>query len=357
ESDPVSLSGNFAVHRIPTLSLYRGLLRNAATDNIRFRVRMMFRVNRRLTGTERTIKFLNLGYKWLDIFQRAKQGDEHYQSVLKRYSSLIAVKREEAYWMYLGHKEMAWNLKLRSRPIFTSIFHATTFNPHYPRLKPQPVAMSMIIKKRKAVAIKRFMRYTSLTEMKNYVQNEAACERKLMRKEKKGWKEVEPVFSNVDEWMEPITTSLKELEAAGKRGYERVVKPVPDWLKQAVRKARTERIANKTRELERERRGEILPRTIKRRRKGPPAHILAKMTAEEKEMDRVVRHRKMGMKMRDPDAWRVEVGCTRGEEGRRLKKLVEDVRTENERRRISTSKLDHDPEPLVQTIMLAGKLD
>ncbi len=54
---------------------------------------------------------------------------------------------------------------------------------------------------------------------------------------------------------------------------------------------------------------------------------------------------------------RVEVGCTRGEEGRRLKKLVKDVRTENERRRISTSKLDHDPEPLVQTIMLAGKLD
>lgn len=44
--------------------------------------------------------------QWLDIFQRAKQGDEHLQAVLRRYSSLIAVKREKAYWTYLGHKEI-----------------------------------------------------------------------------------------------------------------------------------------------------------------------------------------------------------------------------------------------------------
>lgn len=181
------------------------------------------------------------------------------------------------------------------------------------------------------------------------------------------------VWSNSEKYadaflaVQPINTSLEQLAAARKRGDERMLKPVPDWLKQAVKEARKELIANKTRELERERRGEILPRTIKRRRKGPPAHILAKMTAEEKEMDRVVRNvsevgyvammkRKMGMKMRDPDAWRVEVGCTGGEEGRRLKKLVKDVRTENERRRISTSKFDYGLEPLVQTMILQAIL-
>lgn len=97
----------------------------------------------------------------------------------------------------------AWKLKLRSRPILTSLFRATAVNAHYPRLKPQPVAMSMIIKKRRAAAVKRFTRFKSLTEMKDYIQHEAGCERKLwqntMRNGKKG---AEPMFSDVNQWSE-----------------------------------------------------------------------------------------------------------------------------------------------------------
>ncbi|KAF8691590.1 hypothetical protein AX14_002767 [Amanita brunnescens Koide BX004] len=350
-----------AAHRIPTLSLYRGLLRNASTEDIRFRVRMLFRKNTHLTGTERTIKFLNMGYKWLDIFQKAKQGDEHYQAVLKRYSSLIAVKCEKAYWMYLGHKEMAWRFKLRSRPILTSVFTSTRtnrVNPHYPRLKPQPVAMSMIIKKRRLAATKRHSRFLKLSAMYDHLKSEGEFEKlgeeslsRSINKDRKKEISKRPMFADMDEWMEPITNSLEDIQAARERAIERSSRPIPEWLIHAVKKARTNRIANKTRELERERQGEVLPRTIKRRRKGPPAHVLAKMTPEEKKMDKVVRSvsevgyvammkRKFGIKMRNPDAWRVEVGSTSGEEGRRLRKLAEDVRKENERRRLSQSKVD-----------------
>ena len=303
--------------------------------------------------------------------------------------------------MYLGHKEMvrdcwqsdgrnlsddaqtpqAWLLKLRSRPILKSIFGPTRMdktNPHYPRLKPQPVAISMIIRKRRWAAIKRYRRFLKLTAMQDYIKSEGEFERlgegsilKNMDEERKKGKKKEicarPMFADMDEWsvwfandlnehadafsiVEPITGALEDIQTTRERAKKRSEKPIPEWLIHAVKKARTNRIANKTRELERERRGEVLPRTIKRRRKGPPAHVLAKMTPEEKKMDKIVRSvsevgyvammkRKMGMKMRNPDAWRVEVGCTSGEEGRRLRKLVEDVRKENERRRLS-SKVD-----------------
>ena len=45
-------------------------------------------------------------FQLLDVIQRAKEGHVHSQTVLARYSSLVAVKREKAYWLFLGHKEM-----------------------------------------------------------------------------------------------------------------------------------------------------------------------------------------------------------------------------------------------------------
>ena len=248
-------------------------------------------------------------------------------------------------------------------------------NPHYPRLKPQPVAMSMIIKKRRLAATKRHSRFLKLSAMYDHLKSEGEFEKlgeeslsRSINKDRKKEISKRPMFADMDEWsewsgsdleehanmlsaVEPITNSLEDIQAARERAIERSSRPIPEWLIHAVKKARTNRIANKTRELERERQGEVLPRTIKRRRKGPPAHVLAKMTPEEKKMDKVVRSvsevgyvammkRKFGIKMRNPDAWRVEVGSTSGEEGRRLRKLAEDVRKENERRRLSQSKVD-----------------
>ncbi len=48
--------------------------------------------------------------------------------------------------------------------------------------------------------------------------------------------------------------------------------PVLAWLKKSLEESHSERIANKTYELERGRWGEDLPHAVKRRRKESPAH-------------------------------------------------------------------------------------
>jgi hypothetical protein len=86
--------------------------------------------------------------------------------------------------------------------------------------------------------------------------------------------------------------------------------PVSPALQEMLRAARREKVVNKTRERARERRGEILRRTVERARKGPPAHVLVRMTPAERHADRVVRgvgevgyvgmvKRRMGVKLRD----------------------------------------------------------
>ncbi|KAF8637870.1 hypothetical protein AX17_002496 [Amanita inopinata Kibby_2008] len=342
---------NLGAHRVPTLwSLYRGLLRNAPTEHIRFRVRVLFRQNQHRTGIGATIKYLKMGYKWLDVFNKAKQGDEHLQNVLRRYSALIAVRREKAYWMYLGHKERAWQLKLRSRPILTGFFRASTFNPHLPRLKPQPLAMTMIIAKRKGAIINRHRLYLKLRAQSDYIRSEQAFEEGVVKdaggsgRSGQGKDASDTVFAGVKEWLDPISTAGVDLSASETRAQLRARQPVPEWLKQSVKKARTECIANKTRELERERRGEVLPRTLRRRAAGPPAHILCKMTPERRALDKAIRSvsevgyvamakKRLGVGMRESDAWCVEVGSTRGKEGRKLKRVVSGVRAESRRRR------------------------
>ena len=100
------------------------------------------------------------------------------------------------------------------------------------------------------------------------------------------------------------------------------------------------KIRNKTREKERERRGEILKSTLRRQRKGPPAHILAKMSPERRRMDKVARSlsevgyvalvkRRLGMRLKDPDA-----GLELGEEKNRpLLTLAAGMLNEENRKR------------------------
>jgi hypothetical protein len=109
----------------------------------------------------------------------------------------------------------------------------------------------------------------------------------------------------------------RTLRATFQLDKERQCTPYPPELLDAIKQARREKIANKTRELDRERRGEILARTIDRRNQGPPAHVLTRMTREERRMDRVVRSvsevgyvaqvkRRLGFKLRDSEAWKKE---------------------------------------------------
>lgn len=56
-----------------------------------------------------------------------------------------------------------------------------------------------------------------------------------------------------------------------------------------IKAARTVKIENKTRERQRELRGEVTKRSIRLKKKGPPAHILSRMTPEQRRLDKVAR--------------------------------------------------------------------
>ncbi len=110
---------------------------------------------------------------------------------------------------------------------------------------------------------------------------------------------------------------------------------------EAIFEARREKIRNKTREKERERLGELTRNAIRRERKGPPAHILATMSPERRQMDRVARSAsevgyvalvkgRLGRKLRDPEA-----GLELGEKKHRLvlDKARHMIREENKKRK------------------------
>jgi hypothetical protein len=93
-------------HTIPTLwYLYRGLLRYAPTSNISFRMKTIFKRNKFLTSPAKTAEQLRRGYKWLDLFRRASDGEARPREILARYDRLIQIRRDKEYWRHLFYVE------------------------------------------------------------------------------------------------------------------------------------------------------------------------------------------------------------------------------------------------------------
>ncbi|KAF7301222.1 hypothetical protein MIND_00687000 [Mycena indigotica] len=272
------------IHRLPTLALYRNLLRYAPDNHIQTRMRFLFRKNQHLTGTEKTKRQLEKGYKFLAAFKRAHEGDEKQQLILSRYSRLLAAKAEKHYWKGLVRAEVAWQERLKSRPILTGgLMKATYFNPPLPRMKPQPMQISKIIMARKRVRDRRWALREQLIDHSNLIFEEQRFEQGLL-----GMGEnFESVFDT--QWQAPIKKSLDQLNTLNRRDIRRSETPVSPELEATLLAARREKIANKTRERARERAGEVLPITLERQRGRPPGHIFSRMTPKQKHRDRVLR--------------------------------------------------------------------
>ncbi|KAK7471031.1 hypothetical protein VKT23_002446 [Stygiomarasmius scandens] len=336
-----------SAHRVPTLwGLYRGLLKSAPTDNIKYRVQTVFRYNRRLTGPNQTKKELRKGYKWLNFFQAAQSGDSKKQAILSRYDKFIEMKIEKEHWKQLVLNEVEWQNHLRNRPILTGgLLHPTPHNPPLPRLKPQPPAISGMILKRMKARERRFMRSQELGEMKNLIKEESFFERQAPNLN---------VYSGeaYPEWVLPISQTRMEIFNVTAGVLERMMRPFPEALLDQVREARRNKIVNKTKELQRERRGEVITRTLKRRRKGLPAHVWDKLSDKERRAQLIIQRsasevgyvgmlkKERGWKLKEPTdkvegkSWSVEEGrWISKEDDETLEAALREIQKENSRRR------------------------
>ncbi|KAI5120396.1 hypothetical protein M0805_000175 [Coniferiporia weirii] len=355
-----------AVHRIPTLwFLYRGLLREAPGDNIRWRMRIFFEKYQSLTSPKTTQTKLAVAHRFLDAFRLAREGDQKMQRILARYNSLVGAKRDKEKFKDMLRREMAWQERLRNRPILTGAYlRPTLFNGPLPRMKPQPEHISMMIYHRRKRRERHGEIYTRLSELKGDIQQERNFEEALRdaaSKSREGG--FDPVFDDVGAWSEfflspymfivltqkeaeHIESQQSEIRTTFNRDAARAVTPYSAEMLSAIREARLEKPRNKTRERERERRGEVLPRIIRRKRQEPPAHILAKMPDWRRHADKVARgisevgyvammKRRLGRGMKNAHQWK-ELEHGRKEDQPRLDAIYAEIQEENKRRRIAS---------------------
>lgn len=93
-----------------------------------------------------------------------------------------------------------------------------------------------------------------------------------------------------------IKSHLSNLQRSFELDDARLKSKYTPHLLAHIKQARRNKIVNKTRERQRERAGEVLKSTLRRRRKGVPAHIWAKMTDKDKLRDRLRRQIVKGAK-------------------------------------------------------------
>ncbi|OSD07444.1 hypothetical protein PYCCODRAFT_1382214 [Trametes coccinea BRFM310] len=332
-------------HRIPTLwTLYRGIMRDAPTETIRSHMREFFRTRRHRRAQGDVTRDLRIAHNRWEVFKKARTGDEHFQTVCMRYSRMIEGARIQARADYVWEQEGLWWERMRTRPIMTGGYlKPSLYNKPLPRLVPQPLHITgMIVARRKARARRAALQET-LKEYMKLIGIERDVERRLLQKARRDGEAFEAVYADGSGgWSQPILEQSRRLARSFELERQRAATPYPPELLEQIKAARREKVANKTRERERERRGEMTNRLLRQMRQSPPAHRLAKMSERRRRMDAIARgasevgyvakvKRALGFKLRDPDAWKAEAG--RPENKEMLDRMAQEIEKENARRR------------------------
>ncbi|KAH9851702.1 hypothetical protein C2E23DRAFT_732488 [Lenzites betulinus] len=330
-------------HRVPTLwTLYRGIMRDAPTDTIRSHMRDFFRARKGMREQGDVTRELRKAHARWDILRKAKAGEEHLQAVCLRYSRMIEGAARQAQADALFEAELAWYERIRTRPVLTGAYHKPTiFNGPLPRLLPQPAHITGMIVSRRKSRQRRIARRDEMQEMTALLEAERTFETQLsnatgVRAFKRDFVE------GFDGWRAPLAEDAKAMKASLERERARLRTPFPPELLEQIKSARRARIENKTRERERERRGEMTNRLLRQMRKSPPAHMLALMSPRRRRMDSIARSvsevgyvakvkRALGYKLRDPHAWEAELGPK--EKMEMMNRMAEEIEQENIRRR------------------------
>ncbi|KAM5539475.1 hypothetical protein V8D89_006927 [Ganoderma adspersum] len=332
-------------HRIPTLwTLYRGILRDAPDEVVRSRMRAFFRVRQNMRVQGDVVRELRKAHKWWDIFQKARAGDQHFAAVCARYSRMLDGARLQRRADAVYEQELDWYERMRTRPIMTGGYlRPTLFHKPLPRLVPQPAHITGMITSRRKARERRITKFDSIQEYAKLLYTEFKFEDTLATAAEKDGETIERVFTEDSAaWRQPLDDLMKSLSTSFDRERARQVSPFPPDMLAAIKEARREKIRNKTRERERWRRGEVTNRLRKLMNKGPPPHVLSRMTEEQRKMDRIARSpsevgyvaqvkRQLGHKLRDNETWRVELGRQENQES--LDRTEQEIEGENARRR------------------------
>ncbi|KAI0667748.1 hypothetical protein C8Q78DRAFT_320913 [Trametes maxima] len=332
-------------HRIPTLwTLYRGILRDSPTDTIRSHMREFFRARVNIREQGAVTRELRKAHSRWHVFRKAKAGDEHFQTVCMRYSRMIEGTILQAKTDRVYEEELAWYERMRTRPIMTGGYQKPTYyHGPLPRLKPQPIHITGMITWRRRARRRRLALHEILQEHGMLLEAERKFEDSLAAKIRTKRESFELTYTDdYNDWRSPITQGIRGIAKLLDRDKKRLNTPYPPELLEQIKAARREKIANKTRERERERRGEMTRRLLRRMRQSPPAHRLVQMSPRRRRMDAIARgasevgyvgkvKRALGFKLRDPDAWQVELG--KPENRAMLDRMAEEIEKENVRRR------------------------
>ncbi|KAF9045790.1 hypothetical protein BDZ89DRAFT_137027 [Hymenopellis radicata] len=270
-------------HRVPTLRLYRALLRHSTTENIRGRISHFFRENQYLTSTSEVKQVLRTAYKLLDSF-RLSLSDPKTKKILARYDRILEAQNNKTRWLKQEQDALDWIHRLRNRPILTGAFmHSSIALPPLPRMKPQPPAISGMMRYRLRKYEEKTQKRERISSLVADLKHEADFESRLIAPKQQFF---QPFMS---QWAAPLHAEYKFhqawLTAAINRGKSTFSQPLFNQIIQA----RRDKIANKTKERNRERAGEILKGTAKRSATGPPAHVLAKFSPRQKQFAKDIR--------------------------------------------------------------------
>lgn len=134
------------------------------------------------------------------------------------------------------------------------------------------------------------------------------------------------VKSHISSIEAPVRNARRTIQDSFNRDLARLTGPCPPSLTDRLKAARHELTVNKTKERQREGRGEVLKRTIRRARTGPPIQSLDRMSKERLKMDKIARSsvsevgyigetkRRLGWKLKNDDPYRAEDGPPTGHE-------------------------------------------
>lgn len=341
-----------ASHRIPTLwYLYRGLLRDAPSPHIRTHLKWFVRKNQDVTAPLHAQATLKKLHGWLDIFKRAKLGDNAARARLARWELSLCGRHERLRWSQIFEQAIADRAASKRRTLVTGFFRPTLYNKPLPRLKPQPQHISSMIFKRRQARARRMEKVAILNDWQNFVRSERAFESQLEGKVRKDKVPFHRIFNGDDasEWLQHITETKLGILQTFVNDTARINTPFSPELLAKIAEGRKKRDAALRRERERELHGEITPKTLHRARKSPPGYVYSLMTPKQRRLDAIARSslsevgyvgmvkRRLGWKVKEREGWRAE-----WVKNEALDKASEEIRVENERRRReSDSELEH----------------